>query len=82
LTPITQRSGKVVYAWAVEGDCDPTQLHSNVFSLEWPPQSGKHQQFPEVDRAEWFSVPVALQKIIPAQRGFVTELAAGTRSTG
>ena len=75
LTPITQRSGKVVHAWAVEGDCDPAHLHSTLFSLEWPPKSGKHQQFPEVDRAEWFSVPVALQKIIPAQRGFVTELA-------
>ena len=74
LTPITQRSGKVVHAWAVEGDCDPTQLHSNLFSLEWPPKSGKQQQFPEVDRAEWFSVRVALQKIIPAQRGFVAEL--------
>src|SRR5437870_10890422 len=65
---------KVVHAWAVEGDCDPTQLHSNLFSLEWPPKSGKHQQFPEVDRAEWFAVPVALQKILPAQRGFVTEV--------
>ena len=51
------------------------QLRSNLFSLEWPPKSGKRQQFPEVDRAEWFSVPVALRKINPAQRGFVTELA-------
>lgn len=76
LTSITQRGGKVVRAWAVEGDCDPAQLRSNLFSLEWPPKSGKHQQFPEVDRAEWFTVPVALQKINPAQRGFVTELAA------
>ena len=67
--------GKLVQAWAVEGDCDPAQLRSNLFSLEWPPRSGKRQQFPEVDRAEWFSVPVALQKINPAQRGFVTELA-------
>ena len=75
LTPITQRGGKVVYAWAVEGDCGPAQLRSNVFSLEWPPKSGKYQQFPEVDRAEWFVVPVALGKINPAQRGFVTELA-------
>jgi len=74
LTPIAQRSGKVVHAWAVEGDCDPAHLHSNLFSLEWPPKSGKQQQFPEVDRAEWFSVRVALQKIIPAQRGFVAEL--------
>lgn len=74
LTPITQRSGKVVHGWAVEGDCDPAHLRSNLFSLEWPPKSRRHQQFPEVDRAKWFSVPVALQKIIPAQRGFVSEL--------
>ena len=74
LTPITQRGGKLVQAWAVEGDCDPAQLRSNLFSLEWPPKSGKRQQFPEVDRAEWFSVPVALRKINPAQGGFVSEL--------
>ena len=67
--------GKLVQAWAVEGDCDPAQLRSNLFSLEWPPRSGKRQQFPEVDRAEWFSVPLALRKINPAQRGFVSELA-------
>lgn len=76
LTAITQRGGKVVHAWAVEGDYDPAQLRSNLFSLEWPPKSGKQQQFPEVDRAEWFAVPVALGKINPAQRGFVTELEA------
>src|SRR5918996_4285271 len=75
LTPVTQRGGKVVHAWAVEGDCDPTQLRSNVFSLEWPPKSGKHQQFPEVDRAGWFSIPAALRKLTAAQRGFVAELA-------
>lgn len=74
LAPITPRSGKLVHAWAVAGDCDAAQLHSNLFSLEWPPQSGKRQQFPEVDRAAWFSVPVALQKINRGQRGFVTEL--------
>ena len=76
LTPITQRGGKVVHAWAVEGECDPAQLRSNVFSLEWPPKSGRYQQFPEVDHAGWFSVSVALLKINPAQRGFITELAA------
>ena len=75
LTRITQRGGKVVHAWAVEGDCDPAQLRSNSFSLEWPPKSGRRQEFPEADRAEWFSVPVALRKINPAQRGFVSELA-------
>lgn len=76
LTPLTQGSGKLVHAWAVEGECDPTRLRSNLFSLEWPPNSGKVQEFPEVDRADWFSVPMALQKILPGQRGFVTELAA------
>jgi predicted NUDIX family NTP pyrophosphohydrolase len=76
LTPIRQRGGKVVHAWAVEGDRDPAQLRSSVFSLEWPPKSGKSQQFPEVDRAGWFPVPAALEKINPAQRAFVTELAA------
>lgn len=75
MTPITQGGGKIVQAWAVEGDCDPAQLRSNLFAFEWPPKSGKRQQFPEVDRAEWFSVPAALRKIIPAQRGFVSELA-------
>lgn len=82
LTAITQRSGKVVHAWAVEGDCDPAQLRSNMFFLEWPAKSGKRQEFPEVDRAEWFSVPVALRKINPAQRGLVTELAAICRNEG
>ena len=74
LTPVTQRSGKLVHAWAVEGDCNAAQLRSNVFSLEWPPKSGRRQEFPEVDRAEWFSVPVALRKINAAQRAFLTEL--------
>lgn len=76
LAAITQRGGKRVQAWAVEGDCDPAQLRSNVFSLEWPPKSGKQQEFPEVDRAEWFSVPVALEKILPGQRDLVIELAS------
>jgi predicted NUDIX family NTP pyrophosphohydrolase len=75
LTPVTQRSGKLVHAWAVAGDCDPARLRSNLFWLEWPPKSGKHQEYPEVDRAAWFSVPVALQKMVPGQRGLVTELA-------
>jgi predicted NUDIX family NTP pyrophosphohydrolase len=75
LTALRQPSGKTIQAWAVQGDCDPTQLHSNAFTLEWPPRSGKQAQFPEIDRAAWFSVPVALRKILPGQRGFVTELA-------
>ena len=75
LTPVTQRGGKRVYAWAVEGDCDPAQLRSNTFSMEWPPRSGKQQEFPEVDRAAWFTIPVALEKILAGQRELVVELA-------
>ena len=75
LAPITQRGGKRVHAWAVEGDCDPAQLRSNTFSMEWPPKSGRRQEFPEVDRAGWFAIPVALEKILSGQRELVLELA-------
>ena len=67
LKPIKQKAGKVVHAWAVEGDFDPPRLRSNSFSLEWPPKSGKIQQFPEVDRAAWFSPEVARRKILAGQ---------------
>src|SRR4051812_30442175 len=56
LTEIKQKGGKKVFAWAAEGDLDPTGIKSNTFSMEWPPKSGKVQEFPEVDKAEWFSV--------------------------
>ena len=75
LTPVTQRGGKRVHAWAVEGDCDPAQLRSNTFSIEWPPKSGRRQEFPEVDRAEWFTITVALEKILSGQRELILELA-------
>jgi predicted NUDIX family NTP pyrophosphohydrolase len=75
LTPITQRGGKRVHAWAVEGDCDPAELRSNTFSMEWPPKSGMQQEFPEVDRAGWFAIPDALEKILSGQRDLVVELA-------
>src|SRR5689334_13919801 len=54
LTPRKQKSGKLVHAWAVEGDLDASTIVSNSFSMEWPPRSGKQQEFPEVDRGEWF----------------------------
>ncbi len=73
LTPITQKGGKKVVAWAVNGNPDITSLKSNEFEMEWPPHSGKKQKFPEVDRAEWFSKKVALEKILPAQIPFITE---------
>ena len=74
LDPLKQPSGKVVYAWAIEGDCDPDQIRSNSFSLEWPPKSGKIQQFPEVDRAAWFNIPEARSRILPGQMGFIDQL--------
>jgi predicted NUDIX family NTP pyrophosphohydrolase len=69
-------SGKVVTAWAVEGDCDADAIRSNLFSMEWPPKSGKTQEFPEVDRAAWFALPEAQVKIHPAQREFLDRLVA------
>ncbi len=74
LTPIRQRGGKLVHAWAFEGDCDPRHLRSNTFELEWPPRSGKVQSFPEIDRAEFYSLEEAALKINPAQRELITEL--------
>lgn len=67
LGSVTQRSGKVVSAWAVEGDLDPDRLESNDFTIEWPPRSGRSQSFPEVDRGEWFSIEAARVKLNPAQ---------------
>lgn len=76
LTPVKQAGGKIVHAWAVEADCDPSKVRSNLFSLEWPPKSGKRQDFPEVDRAAWFDIPEAGKRIIPAQSGFLDQLVA------
>ncbi len=64
-------SGKVITAWAIEGDCDATSIRSNNFSMEWPPRSGKQQEFPEVDRAAWFALAEAREKIHPARRAFL-----------
>jgi predicted NUDIX family NTP pyrophosphohydrolase len=69
-----QKGGKLVDAWAVEGDLDPEQVHSNTFEMEWPPKSGKGQRFPEVDKARWFPVETALEKINPGQAAFIHEL--------
>ncbi|HET9402842.1 MAG TPA: NUDIX domain-containing protein [Candidatus Acidoferrales bacterium] len=72
---IRQKSGKLVHAWAVEGDCDALRLQSNTFTLEWPPRSGKESVFPEVDRAEFFSLETARAKMISAQTEFLDRLA-------
>lgn len=74
LGSVKQKGGKTVYAWAIEGDCDTALLKSNTFTMEWPPRSGKRQEFPEVDRAEFFSLETAQQKINPAQAEFISRL--------
>jgi predicted NUDIX family NTP pyrophosphohydrolase len=74
LAPLKQRSGKLVYAWALEGDCDAEAIKSNLFSLEWPPHSGNRKDYPEVDRAGWFALEIAKRKIVPGQMGFLKEL--------
>ena len=74
LTPIKQRGGKTVIAWAACGDCDPARIRSNTFSMEWPPRSGKQQEFPEIDRAAWFGLDAARERILPAQVPLLDEL--------
>ena len=74
LTPVKQPGGKLVYAWAVEGDCDAASIRSNTFLLEWPPRSGRRQEFPEVDRAEWFPLARAKEKIGKGQTALLDEL--------
>ncbi len=75
LDSVRQKSGKVVHAWAVEGDCDPAGLCSNTFQLEWPPRSGRTGEFPEVDRAAFFTIEEARRKILAAQAPFLDRLA-------
>ena len=74
LTPIRQKSGKTVLAWAAAGDCDPASVRSNTFSMEWPPKSGRQQEFPEIDRAAWFALGEARSRILPAQVPLLDEL--------
>jgi len=74
LTPQKQPSGKIIYAWAVEGEIDPAALKSNTFTIEWPPRSGLQKEFPEIDKGEWFGIQSASEKILPGQRGFLDQL--------
>lgn len=75
LKPVKQKSGKVVHAWAFQGNCDPARVRSVSFEMEWPPYSGRKRVFPEVDRAAFFNWDEARRKILPAQAAFLTELA-------
>lgn len=74
LGEVVQAGGKRVTAYAMAGEADVTSVKSNTFEMEWPPHSGKRQSFPEVDRAEWFALPVAREKILPAQRPLLDRL--------
>jgi len=74
LTPVKQKGAKIVHAWAFAGNCDPSQIKSNTFTVEWPPRSRKLQQFPEVDQAAFFDLAAARQKINAAQIPLLDEL--------
>ncbi len=75
LTPVKQKSGKVVYAWSLEADIDPEMIVSNTFEMEWPIKSGKRQTFPEIDKGAWLYYSEAKEKINPYQAAFIDELA-------
>jgi len=74
LQPVKQKGGKLVHAWAFQGDCDPATIRSNTFAMEWPPRSGQQQAFPEIDRAEFFDLETARRKVKAAQVGLIDEL--------
>lgn len=69
-----QPGGKIVHAWAFEGQCDPSKLESNLFEMEWPPRSGRRQHFPEIDRAGWFGPAEASKKILRGQQPMLLKL--------
>ena len=75
LGSVKQKSGKIVQAWALEGDLDADAVRSNTFEMQWPPRSGRMQEFPEVDRAAWFSLSDARERLNPAQALFLDRLA-------
>ncbi len=74
LDPVRQAGGKLVYAWAVEGDVDVTAIRSNTVSIEWPPRSGRRREIPEIDRAAWFTLAEARRRILAAQQPLLDRL--------
>lgn len=74
LSPVKMKSGKSIYAWALDKDIDAAAIRSNTFEMEWPPKSGKQKSFPEIDKAKWFSPAEAKQKINVSQSAFIDEL--------
>ncbi len=82
LEPLRQPGGKIVLAWAVRCDFEAAKVKSNTFSMEWPPKSGQQQTFPEIDRAEWFTIDAARLKILKSQAPFLDQLLSKLRDTG
>jgi predicted NUDIX family NTP pyrophosphohydrolase len=76
LAPVRQAGGKVVHAWAVESDLDAAAIRSNTVTIEWPPRSGRMQEFPEIDRAQWLDLAAARRKINQGQRPLLDALAS------
>jgi len=76
LPQVRQKAGKLVLAWAIEGDCEPALLRSNLFEMEFPPRSGRMAEFPEIDRGDWFSLGEARGRILEAQQPFLDALPA------
>lgn len=74
LTPLKQPSGKLIHAWAVRGEIDASSITSSTFLTEWPPRSGRQQEFPEIDRGDWFTITAGKEKIVAGQRGFLDQL--------
>jgi predicted NUDIX family NTP pyrophosphohydrolase len=74
LQPVKQKSGKIIHAWAVYLDADVAQVKSNMFEMEWPPESGQKRTFPEIDKAAWFKMEEAERKIVPGQLPLLNEL--------
>lgn len=74
LDPIQQTGGKIVHAWAVAGDCDAEAIQSNTFTMEWPPHSGRQGTFPEADRAAWFPLDQAREKILKSQQPLLDQV--------
>ena len=79
---VKQPGGKLVFAWALQADFDTSGLKSNMFSMEWPPKSGRQQEFPEIDRAGWFPIETARTKILKGQAGLLDQLLDRRRSVG
>lgn len=74
LGSVKQKSGKIIFAWALKGNINPEHIRSNTFEMEWPPHSGKKQEFPEIDKAHWFTIAEAKEKINPGQVKLIEEL--------